>query len=187
MKRRTSESVVSTFTFGVPPKKDNDDGSVGDESPSTTASLRGVFGQLNCRGSQSLSPLPEEMPTGTQNNVRSVSYIFTDKNGDRFVPNNCSFVFNPLDKEQQGAVEKKMKAIKKKANEMKVAFQITDFEGIVANPPTKIGNITVGYTTKVFPPSKTANWTKEIQKKTKAKNIKKAKKGIVSETIVLPD
>jgi hypothetical protein len=91
------------------------------------------------------------------NRIHTTVIILESNDGDRFVPQNASFTFNPDDDDQVADTKKKVEKLKKLAVKKKVNFFVKTHEnndaGILI---TQVGGASNGFCSKKFEAS--ASW-----------------------------
>ena len=117
--------------------------------------------------------------------VKTLAFVFSNKNGKTFVPYNCSFVYNPDNQMQSLKIEQKVVEIQTYAKENNVSFEMVAMTGVSKTKITEIGGLTTGFTSLRFPPAASSSrWFEDSPAKPAKKPNKKKSKSLEP---VLPD
>lgn len=121
----------------------------------------------------SLTDVIGRMSMEAKNKIKIMMYSFTDKSGHRFVPQNCMFAYNPDDKEQVGAMEKKNKEMLNSFFKNHIKPEPIFIESRMPyNDLTHIGGCSYGFTSRKFL-EKGNSW--HVKKERKPRSSKKTK------------
>lgn len=136
--------LFGSFHFAMPAKRVRDS-KENPERQDSQGSLTNGFGDIVLNDGEGDGSLPKK------NQVAVKTFIFLAYDGNRFSPQNTTFVFNPLSPSQVEATDEKIEKLKAEAIKAKVQFHVMDF--LNTDAPvliTKVGGASPDFISKKF-------------------------------------
>ncbi len=111
--------------------------------------VRSSFVPASLRGGSAPKDKVQEEP-----NLSIVMYVMK-MNGKSFVPKNGgTMCYNPTNDKHLELIEKKKELLHKKCQRIGVTYEVVTLHATIAEPLQRIGGISRGYCSDVFPPTK---------------------------------